>query len=205
MFNILNLCFSVPNYSDIQSCIEIVQDDNRNKINENALFDEVTVLKSYISTNNYKILEWKKNKIHFSDRWVEVFNFFMQNNHQYKNILLLVEFSQCLPGTNAQVERVFSHMNNIWTSEKTQLKVETLKSLIITKLNFNFGCSEFYNMLLENADVLEAIHSSKNMYINVNKRMYLNYIVKVVYSSVTFQNTFCFLLYRLCVFYVILN
>ncbi|XP_031333543.1 uncharacterized protein LOC116163646 [Photinus pyralis] len=34
--------------------------------------------------------------------------------------------------TNAQLERVFSHVNNIWTVDKTQLKVATLKSMIET-------------------------------------------------------------------------
>ncbi|KAK4886708.1 hypothetical protein RN001_002979 [Aquatica leii] len=76
------------------------------------------------------------------------------------NLLKIVEFSLCLPGTNAPVERVFSLMNKVWTSEKTQLSVTTLKSILVTKYNFNESCSEFYHLIKENEAILSAVHSS---------------------------------------------
>jgi hypothetical protein len=86
---------------------------------------------------------------------------FLENDNTFTNILYLVEYSLSLPDTNAQVERVFSHVNDIWSPEKTQLKVETLKSIITTKLNINLTCLDFYKMHIENEAALKAIHSEK--------------------------------------------
>lgn len=65
----------------------------------------------------------------------------------------------CLPGSNASTERVFSHITKIWTKEKTQLNVSTLKALIITKLNFDYTCLEFYELLKNNNLLLKKIVS----------------------------------------------
>jgi hypothetical protein len=50
-----------------------------------------------------------------------------------KKVLKLAEFLFCLPGTSAATERVFSHMNSTWTSDKTQLGVDTLKAVLVAK------------------------------------------------------------------------
>lgn len=83
----------------------------------------------------------------------------MKNKLNYYNTFLLVEFALCLPGTNAELERVFSIINNIWTAEKSQLKVDTLKSMIITRVNNKLTCLEFYKALLENEMALKSISS----------------------------------------------
>jgi hypothetical protein len=38
-----------------------------------------------------------------------------------------------LPGTNAEVERIFSVINILWTDEKNKFKVETVKAIIVVK------------------------------------------------------------------------
>jgi hypothetical protein len=60
----------------------------------------------------------------------------------YSNVLKLVEFLLCLLGTNAPTKHVF-FMNSLWTSEKTQLSVETLKAVLITRVNFEYTCMDF--------------------------------------------------------------
>lgn len=40
------------------------------------------------------------------------------NNLQHENFSILIEYILCLPATNAPVERVFSIMNKLWTSEE---------------------------------------------------------------------------------------
>jgi hypothetical protein len=66
---------------------------------------------------------------------VEVFTYFNANDLAHVNFSIIVEYILCLPGSNAPVERVFSHMNKIWSSEKTQLGVSVLKAIFITKGN----------------------------------------------------------------------
>lgn len=73
----------------------------------------------------------------------------------------VVEFSLCLPGSNAPTERVFSILNNIWTSEKAQLKVNTLKSILITKYNYDLNCLEFKEYLKSNEGLLKQIYSAE--------------------------------------------
>ena len=48
--------------------------------------------------------------------------------------LKIVEFYLCLPESNVPRERILSFMNNLWDTNKTKMKVETLKSLLITKV-----------------------------------------------------------------------
>jgi len=57
----------------------------------------------------------------------------LNNDLSHFNFSLIVEYILCLPGSNASVERVFSNMNKIWSSEKTQLGVCVLKAILITK------------------------------------------------------------------------
>ena len=58
--------------------------------------------------------------------WTEIFNKFENNNIPYENINKMVEFALSLPGTNSSTERILLDVNEIWTTEKTQLCVETL-------------------------------------------------------------------------------
>ena len=67
----------------------------------------------------------------------------------------------CLPGTNAPTERLFSVMNNIWTAEKTQLNVSTLKAILIVKTNFELNCVDFYDKFFQNVPILNKICSSE--------------------------------------------
>jgi hypothetical protein len=52
----------------------------------------------------------------------------------YSNLLKLVAFLLCLPVTDAPTVWVF-FMNSLWTIEKTQQSVETLKVLLVNRAN----------------------------------------------------------------------
>ena len=56
----------------------------------------------------------------------------------------MLEFALCLPGTIAATKRIFSLINNILTSEKIQLKFNTIESILIVRGNFD-SCQEFFN------------------------------------------------------------
>jgi len=126
---------------------------------DTELFDEIVNVKTFASVE--KVQQWNDSKISTDLRWVELLTHFDVNQISCTNVLLLVEYCWCLPGTNAATERVFSLMNNIWTSDKTQLNVDTLKAMLITKVNFSLSCSDFYDMLLQQPRLLKAIHSSE--------------------------------------------
>jgi hypothetical protein len=108
-----------------------------------------------------KVQQWIEIKNSTDLRWVELLTHFDVNEISCTNVLLLVEYCLGLPRTNAATERVFSLMNNIWTSDKTQLNVDTSEAMFITKVNFSLSCSDFYDMLLQQPRLLKAIHSSE--------------------------------------------
>lgn len=72
----------------------------------------------------------------------------------------LIQNILCLPGSNASTERVFSQMNKIWTKEKSQLKIETLKAILVTKTNIDMNCSESYSFLKKSPILLKSIASN---------------------------------------------
>jgi hypothetical protein len=98
-------------------------------IHEDGLFDEITNVKSFI--NPEKINHWNNSKIPVQERWVEMFQHFQKNDIVYTNVSKIVQFGLCLPGTNAPTERVFTMVNKLWTTEKTQLCVDTVKAMTI--------------------------------------------------------------------------
>ena len=48
-----------------------------------------------------------------------------------------------LPHSNADVERVFSHVTNIKTKMRNSMKTTTLEALIVTKLALPSSCVDF--------------------------------------------------------------
>jgi hypothetical protein len=52
--------------------------------------------------------------------------FLKNGNISFKNLLLLVELAFALLGINAEVEKVFSFVNTLWTIEKNQFEVHWL-------------------------------------------------------------------------------
>ena len=52
---------------------------------------------------------------------------------------------------------MFADVNNTWTEEKTKLKVETLKAIIIVKCNVTFSCVDFYHFIKTKPELLNKI------------------------------------------------
>lgn len=153
---------SQTSWEDVQKCVAFVNGIFPDKINDNELFDEISYIQRYVTAE--KINEWStpSAQVPVEKRWMEIFQHFANHYVPCDNVKLMAEFTLCLPGTNAPTERVFSLINNIWTPDKSQLKVETLKHMLVVKCNYtNYSCNEFYDMLSQNSDVLSAIHSNQ--------------------------------------------
>lgn len=150
---------SVFEWCDVKRSLDFVLKYTGKEIHDTNLFDEISNVRQYVT--NTTVREWNASHKPTHLRWVEIFTKFDMLNIDYGNVSNIVEFILCLPATNAPTERVFSIMNNMWTHEKSRLKPETLKHLIITKCNFNQNCVELYDTLLRNPEMLKAIHSSE--------------------------------------------
>lgn len=123
------------------------------------MYEEYVNVKEFVTEE--KVAEWADKKTLPPQRWMEMFSHFTNNQILALNVLKLAEFFFCLPGTNAATERVFSLMNSTWTSDKSQLGVNILKAILVTKVNYDETCVEFYKMLLSKKELLKEIHSSE--------------------------------------------
>lgn len=150
----------VPEWSQIQNSLEKIMENQlpNLQINDTELFDEFTNIKAYVSAEKLSI--WNTEKVSSDNRWVEIIDHFEKNSISFKNILPFVEYCMCLPGTNASIERVFSRINNYWTTDKTQLDITTLKAAIMVSYNYNMDCLNFYDSIKDNDTVLKQIHNS---------------------------------------------
>ena len=135
-------------------------------IDDNALFDEITLLKNIVTMK--KINEWNDSEIGVDCRWVEIFDHFKSKSLSYKNISQIVEFFLSLPGSNAPTERIFSLMNNYWQKQKSNLNISTLKAAPFTTFNYEMNCWQFSDYLSSKNQLLQKIHSSERYNFGLN-------------------------------------
>lgn len=107
-----------------------------------------------------KLSQWLENNISTEESWIE-FGKFMENKYIIvKNFEILCLFVISLLGASASIKRLFSHINKHWSSEKSQLNISTLKSVMLVYTNFNETCNEMFKTLKSNNTILKAIHGS---------------------------------------------
>ncbi|XP_036320408.1 uncharacterized protein LOC118734840 [Rhagoletis pomonella] len=151
---------TMPSWHDVErNCVYIMEKRSQIKINDSELFDEFTCVKNYATPN--KLKEWTNGGRLVDSKWAEIFQHFMKNSIPFQNILKIVEFNLCLPGSNAPTERVFSILNNISTDEKSQMKIETVKSILITRCNYELSCLEFREYLQNKENIIKQIYAAE--------------------------------------------
>lgn len=157
-FSWLNLkqCYS---WNDVSKSSGPVNELNFMKIDDNELYDDYVRVKQYCS--NEKIQSWNDTDVPIDKRWIEIFNHLKSKHVPCSTIKKFVELILCFPGTNAPTERVFSLVNNFWTSEKNSLQISMLKPMLIVKMNLNYSCSDFYDLILTKKEMLKSIRSSQ--------------------------------------------
>lgn len=150
----------VPMWDEVQNVTDLlITQGFISSSQDTEVFDEFSLISNYVTDE--KITSWNAKNVATENRWVELFTYFRDNNLNCMNFRIVIEYILCLPGSNAPVERVFSLMNKIWTSEKTQLSVAVLKAILITKTNINKSCNELHSYLKTRSDILKRICSAE--------------------------------------------
>jgi hypothetical protein len=158
IFELANLR-KVPSYEEVQKMMDLlIEQKCINSSQDIGGFDKFSLISKYITAQ--KICDWNTENIATENRWVEVFMHFNANDLAHMNFFIIVEYILYLPGSNAPVKRVFSHMNKIWNSEKTQLGVSVLKAIFIIKGNINKSCQEFQSYIKNKRATLKQICGS---------------------------------------------
>lgn len=156
-----------PEWSEIENSMRsLIEKGLFDSDKSSELFEQFGHVNVFITAE--KIGEWVQNKTASEDRWVECFKHFEANGIVFKEISMLLEYIFCLPSTSASVERLFAHINKMWTPEKTRLNMNTLKAMLYTKYNLKFSCLEFYDFLKSKPLLLRKIISSEKYVNNFN-------------------------------------
>lgn len=147
------------NWNDVSQSVETFRANLGEVLNEDQLFDEVGILINFLSVE--KINKWNSEDKNSEDRWVEMFKCLDADSAKLNNLKKLCEFVFCLPGTSAAVERLFSIINNYWSSEKSQMSVSTVESVMQVYTNFDETCNEMFHFLQSNPSMLKSILGSE--------------------------------------------
>jgi hypothetical protein len=81
-------------------------------------------------------------------KWIQIFKLHKEKDVDISNLVAVVEFTFCLPGSNASIERMFSFVISSWTDIRNQMDMGTVQSCLITKTN-GLSCMEFHDDILK--------------------------------------------------------
>lgn len=150
----------VPDYArEIAPSLEyMIKHTKPDVIDSDAVFDETHYLQSYILD---KLVAWNQEKTTSEDRWVEIFKTMKQQHKPLNQISLLVQYAMSIPGSSAEVERLFSKINDIWVPTKDNMKIETLEAYLNVQYNCNMSCSEYFKMIRNDKRLLAQVNSNE--------------------------------------------
>ncbi|XP_031329485.1 uncharacterized protein LOC116170636 [Photinus pyralis] len=133
-FDCLNLKKNKGNIS-YNKILEAKKAAKINNIDEDALYNEIVILKSGLQH-----LEICGSEI--DELWCKIFQ-----TSNLPNLLKIVGKILSIPVSNAFPERIFSLMGNLWTDERNRMRVELVKAELCVKLNFSMSCQQFAEFL----------------------------------------------------------
>lgn len=122
-FNWITLRDDNIQWKALEQAIPIIKSVTTNaNFDENALFDERAFVNQIVlSEKSVRPKEWEELKT--ENKWLRVIDLAEKSGVNLNNLLEVVEFVMCIPGSSATVERAFSLMNHIWTPDRTRLRV----------------------------------------------------------------------------------
>lgn len=77
--------------------------------------------------------------------WAHFFNANQPND--FTNLQKIVGYVLSIPTSNAFCERIFSLLNNLWTKERNRMSMDTIKSELQTRINYDYSCAEMLTFL----------------------------------------------------------
>lgn len=145
-----------PNWNDVEACIKYLGEKGV-AVDDVKCFDQVTNLGKFTETHNQGE-EFSGLQVH--QKWNQYFEK-AKSIACYSELMKIAQFVFALPSHNANVERIFSPLQNQWTKERNQLSVESLKGILLVQYNFkDMSCKDFHDYLLSNRKLLGKIRST---------------------------------------------
>lgn len=141
----------VCTYDDFQSALHYIESQYNQEESspcENSVFDAFCLIQECIKRNedDWKAKDDDSKPLPLIEKWQIVFKHLEDAEISTTRIKESVELALCLPGTNADGERVFSLIGNYWSDSKSQLSVECLENVMKAKININLTCDTFFDI-----------------------------------------------------------
>lgn len=146
------------NWTDVENSVIWMSERNYfDTGNMENVFNQFVQLESYLKAipASHQISNETDKK------WVEIFRHFAKQSLPYEDLAKVIEFALTLPATNAPTERVFSHINDIWTPDKGSLLIENVRARLMVKFNWQKTCLDFYNEIKGKPALLRQIGQSE--------------------------------------------
>lgn len=129
---------NTSSWDKVESSLKYLR-DRQIIIYDSKLCNEWISLKSFANQ-----LSNEDKKLNTNELFIKYFRE-CSSKELYAQLQIIAQFFFCIPGHNANVERVFSLVNSQWTKERNKLSPNTVSAIILTKYNFhNYNCSSFY-------------------------------------------------------------
>lgn len=117
-------------------------------VEEDKLYGDVVILNEVLHTIPTDLTPDRK--------WA----YFFSKATESTELLKVIAFVFSIPVSNAYAERVFSHMEDVWSDKRNRLSVAMVKSELQVRLNFKLSCTEFKTFTEEQKPLIAAAKGS---------------------------------------------
>lgn len=138
-------------YADFEKIVDFFNLEDR--VDRKALLKEVDELE--INKKNFTEIS-RKN---VNEKWTKFFKSFDKN--EYENIFNIVSFVLSIPGSDSFIGQVFSNITSKWTSNRNRTSFDLIKSEIIISVNCDMSCTEFFDYVQTDEELLSNAKSQK--------------------------------------------
>lgn len=146
-FKIFNLESKLA-YCDISKVAQELFHDSESYINFDDLYNEICIVN--------EIIPLIKDKRGVVEKWTYIFK-----EKKFPNLVKIVQPILSISVSTANVERVFSLMNQSWTDNRNRMNVELVKAELVIKSNFSLNCKDFYEYIAKNKKLLKSVSKSE--------------------------------------------
>ncbi|XP_025191152.1 uncharacterized protein LOC112591523 [Melanaphis sacchari] len=169
MFSCLKLS-ELPKLTDLLDLAKLI----KVHVNGDELYEELNLIKLLPNDilNNTEFTS--------SEKWVK---FFQSSTAQLKNIKQIVQYVFSVPCSNAFVERVFSHMNSLWTDERNRLGIDTVKAELVIRNNITYNCSEFFDQIQNEKHLLNAVKNAAKYKFKKEEKLSMHSLLEALTTS----------------------
>ncbi|CAF2199460.1 unnamed protein product [Rotaria magnacalcarata] len=125
-----------------------------------SLCDECEDIHDFNSDDDEHDAKYHKNQKENHSVRVDHLWAYLLHGENVPNLKKLVQFVFSIPASNAFCETIFIYMKYLWNDSRNRMNHDLVEAELKIKMNTHFTCTQFYDYLLNEPDLLKQIRSS---------------------------------------------